>query len=337
MNKTATEWSKTKLLLIVFVIVLIVNIMYQLFAQKQEMPPNAVVPEQPSLTSNSVLNQIAIQKITVTAKEPQLPTLLPVYKIENQQPLSAIAQTIALKQGLQHESSRTDIWSHPTDQKFLTYSKTNNLIVYTSQTSEIAQNLDQNVAIETAQSFISTNISEIPVTPDLQSIVKTTYQTEMSESYGAIPAGESLYIIPFIQTTNTFSIYSQTQAQQPIWVWVGPNYSIIKVEISASFLEISQIGNGVPIDFDTLKQFIIDGKGVVLEITDEGPTIPISKTILEANLDSAELEYRVDTATNTLYPFVRFSGVATFTDNSKGKIEISHQIVHSTNTINLLE
>lgn len=338
MNKTETEWSKTKLLLIILAVVIVISILFQLFTQdKQVVPTDAVIPDQPNIESNAVLNQIPIQKITVTAKKPQLPSVLPVYKIENQLPLSTVAQTIAQNQGLQHESSRNDVWSHPTEPKFLTYSATNNLIVYTNQISGVVQNLDQKDAIVAAQAFIRANISEIPVMPDLESIVKTEYEAEGSESYGNLSTGDSLFIIPFIQTTDNFPIYSQTQAQQPIWVWVGPNYSIIKVEIAATIFQISQIGNGVPINFDTVKQLVVDGKGIVLEITDEGPTVPISKTILEATLDNTSVEYRVDTITNTLYPFIRFSGIATFTDTTTGEIEISHQIVHSTNTINLLE
>lgn len=338
MKTLETEWSKTKLLLIVLVIVIAVSIIFQLFFKdKQSIPPDAVIPEQPTIQSNSVLNQIQIQKITVTAKEPQFPASLPIFRIEGKQTLSAIAQSIALKQGLQHESTRNDTWAHPTEPKFLTYSANNNLVVYTNEISATAQSLDETEAIAVAQAFIRSNISENSVIPQIDSMIKTKYQTETNESYGTTLPGNSLFIIPFAQTTNNFPIFAETQAQQPIWIWVGPNYTVLKAEISADIIQTTQVGNGAPISFKSIKQLVTDGKGVVLEITDEGPTVPITKTILEATLTSATVEYRVDTVTNMLYPYLRFKGSAIFTDNSKGEIEISHQIVHSINTINLLE
>lgn len=337
-----TEISKIKIILILTVISIVISILLQFSPQEKGF----VLPESPSITSNNIINKTEVEKIIITVDKPAIPNNLAIFQISNQQPLLEVAKKIALQQNLEKTVGQDYSWTGPTGiikSTFLTYSPSNKRISYNHQTTKPKSNLVVNDAITAAQKFIEMNVLDnnfeknnlkIRFEPDITSITTTNYDRNNFENYSDQITGDSeIVIIPFIQTIGGFNVYSETQSQQPLWVWIGPDYQIIKIEIKPFVSTPILIDNGVTIDYEIVKKIIIDGKGIVLDVTDNGPSKPIFKSISQATLSDVEIEYRFDPNSNLLIPYFKFSGEAIFTDKTFGNISIIYQAIHSKNTL----
>jgi hypothetical protein len=349
-KKFWADWSSTKKVVIISGVLILLSLIIQPFIPTGKIiPDDLTTPDQPRLIENTLISQIPIQEITIDVDRPDISSFLPIFESTSQISLVTIAQEIAARYSLESIDGVSGMWSNSTGSQFLSYSQMGEIISFIHQVDSEPHELSIVRSIEVAQLFVDTFISPqetivngsqeqlVSFTPDLNSVVLDEYETDFHYDYDEISSKNSVVTIPFIQTIGIYPIFLNSQPQQPVWISVGPEYTVVKADIAHSSPQLNRIGSGEVINFEKIKELIINKQGIVLDVTDDRPSRPIYKSIAEANLNSVTIEYRLDTTNNIALPYFRFEGFASFTDGSTGRVAIIHQAIHSTNTINLIE
>lgn len=314
-TKPVTKRKKTRIIVGILILLLVVAVILQLLTPVKKPvvtpTPSPISAPLPS-TYPSIPEGVTIEK---NFTQPSIPLTL----------TTAIATTRAFpieqfksQTGVIKEISSV-VWSNLDGKDFLTYDKYAKTYEYSSPktkflSSPIVLKDALSKANEFFQSYGLTNLT--PLLDTLQYYSESATDSEFSVS---TEKNATIVNIPFAPTFSGFFIYADNHLAWSAEVFVTNNGEIIKAKIPAlvfSFAASKQVNT-----LTTTQALESVTTATIIDIDDPALTKEPVQNLSKISITKAEVEYRLNTTSNSAAPYYRFSGIGTKKDGTQLNIQ----------------
>jgi hypothetical protein len=225
---------------------------------------------------------------------------------------------LATKLSLRQSPVSNRLWLDQTQKISLHYSDSPPLISYDNSTYRditSPQPIQLNQAIAAAVDFIDT--LNIPVSYKLnQELVGFA---DMGWEPEAVAPDQAFIItLPFYQTINNTPVNIDANWLHPLSVWIGPQYQIIRFNITPPLHPITEVSVHQSLSLDEIKQQIANNQGIIISIYQTPTSQSDISRFDHVDITKLELEYRYSSANQLIYPYIKAYGTAQIADLSTG-------------------
>lgn len=258
------------------------------------------------VTQNFDTTTSDLSNISFSGNELATPDTVKIVKTSPTTNTTAVADTVIAKLNLQ--PTEADVWENDS-WKLLYVSNPGYYELMNKQTTDSLKTADKTKAIQLAQDFISNTLQMENISPIPQSVVFFSGLLELKTTN---EFKANIISIPFAYTVDSFPVYINRESVLPVSVMVNSEDVITKVTFKPLPFSFVSIENAKPISVEQALENMND-KNIGAFITAYKPefsSVNLTESI-SGTLNSVTFEYRYDQASQTIYPFYRFSGTLT--------------------------
>lgn len=304
--------SKTKLVIIFFVVLALGLILYLFLGRRQKptVPQTVFSPiENPTFSQNEV------GSIKYIGAKIDPPSMMGIYGNEGAT-LKDMANAISQQLGLNQSKFSDAVWISQDGKKSLSVDTFNNLIQYSEEASAIrgkgtkpTLNESTTRALEFLNSIgIGSNVSALP---------RQVYYLAGEELKEIKPQDAEVLEMQFEQKLEGFPLSVDIYTFSDITIFTSSENQVIKAIFPPKLAPKNKLKELNTITFTQAVAFVENNKGQIIEIkTREGRSVK-AIALADLNLKSATLEYRLYQKENKFYPYYRFEGEGLIKETSE--------------------
>jgi hypothetical protein len=306
----------------IFIVLIILSAISTVYLYTYSHHPSSPPPVSPSpapvRSSTELLNQIEYSSVEITnqANWPSLPSTLPTYsasvlKIDPTLLVNSIGNYFHLKP----HAANSSIWASADNSQAVGYDSYVATVDFITESSLKSSayfgnnNPDLAASLPVASAFISQlNLPE-KLEADQQNVTFMKLPPDSMEFYPTTKQDANMIVVPFKQTVDGFPIFNSAVSTPPATATFAQSNQIVRFSISPSFVHVSSRKSQFStLSSDDLLSQLKSGQatviGTYLGDLPHNPLPSISITNIQA-------EYRLDSSSQTLLPYLRFTGTYT--------------------------
>lgn len=300
-----------KTVFIAGIIVLLILLFLTIILSRPSTPPTTQPNDQtiPSETSSQSLNITYDGEDSITIKQAN------IYRIDetsenNIFPIVEVVEKIIDRYSLQPVYDEKTVAVYASEDHTLNISMIKqNLNFSRNNPSGEPTAIDQDQAVKAAQDFIKTFLPEqnlYPITENIE-YFSGDYHLQPSTKISA-----NVVLIPFSYNLDGIPLYYESDSTPFLTILVNSKLQIQKMNIETKQFASNKAGtaNIIPLS-ETINNINQKQLGTIISYSETSQILanePTLSTIKQGSLKTAQLEYRVDSNRNLIYPFYRFEG-----------------------------
>lgn len=300
--------NKKTIYVVLGIILLAIGI--YVFVRNRQVNVNVGNTESP--IKNSALEGGSVGNISFTGNGVTPPSSFNIYK-NSETTIENLASQIAVQLGLKPLNGNNLVWLSNDKNSSLSVDTINKLIEY-STTSNSTIKPDLLTAKTQAVNFIrkfnlGKNISEEPS--------RIQYLAGDLEVTDTTPDNADIIALYFSQKIDGFPLFVDSSTFSDLFVWVGGGNQVIKADFPQRLTPTVSEKNLTSISFDRARSAVESKKGSIVSITIDKQIVNNKVNLGNVTLSDVSIEYRLDSKSNTFYPFYRFDGLSTIKDTGQ--------------------
>lgn len=302
----------------IYVVGLVVFILV-ISAILRTLTPAAVpIPSSSVLQQNVDGSKTTFQNITFSGTAPPIPGQLKTYAVQNvdnyeQEVLSRLLQQFSLQ-----PTSAPNVWTGP--QYSLTKDKSLGFYILNQNSLSVSSTfIDKDRAVSTAQNLIGQIFPDLSIQADLSGM------SYLGGGFDPAPVDEKtakIIHIPFAVQLDSYPVFYNNQREFPFAVQVNSSNDVQQLFFYPQFFKTQPVNSFSSLSPSQALNNIQAGKATIIGRRNNQPEVINLNQISSADLQSMNIEYRVDNQSNLALPYFRFTGQGHNTANQEFEFEV---------------
>jgi hypothetical protein len=319
------HWVITFIALVI--VLFIISIVLRLLT-----PVSSLTPITPQITQqNFDGTHTTFTSVTYVGNPPEFPSAIPLVEVESSSlQLDAVRDQLVETFALAQSPTSPNIWEGAIFTLF--WNESENWLQLSrnflpEEATGTVSKITPDNALSVSKEFVNKYLPNLKLSPQTSSLQFASgsegFSSEITDNATAIR-------VPFTYSVNNIPFYYKRNTDYPFLIDVDGKQEVSQALIYHHFINFKPIKTLPTL---TLEQAIAElregGGSIISAFNGVGGEIPLSR-LADVQFNSVKLEYRVDDALQTAYPFFRFSGSALATDNRRLSIEAITPAIQTT-------